>query len=493
MTRQNNRDDVELVEWIRKLLICMLIVKQAIRTGFTISLNGWEYLYCKMSKLCTVERSIQCELVCCAYTSLLFGLLLNGTVIGDEVSRDSQVHQFTSQHFLVHTDLSTEKVRDLIDQLEKTLGTITQYWGQSLPGRIEYYVVDNLSRWSFDQLPSQMSRTLLDKVGGVTWPEVSDEGTTKAIVFCAARTEVAVHEVIHAYCCQTFGRTGPDWYKEGMADLVRLHTEKERSVQCPREFIQFFHSQPLHTAHDIVTAGPFVTPLVEALDRLSFLDKTVESSIAAMPKKWGDVEDEILQRVKESYYRSWALCHFLTHNSNYSKCFRELGQSYIHGTQGNFSKTFALVKEQLEFEFRFFLERLEPGFRVDLCRWNWKKVFRSISRGTQHSTIVRAAAGYQPTGCLLEKGKTYTYHATGKWRTTSDSLQVTAAGNKLGNGCLVGVVLNDYRLTNEFSLGESGTMVATDSGQLYLRCWDQWSGLSDNRGVLFVNLSETEG
>ena len=52
----------------------------------------------------------------------------------------------------------------------------------------------------------------------------------KIVVFAAARPGVAEHEVVHAYCGQTFGTTGPLWYREGMAQLLTCGQDNDRTA-----------------------------------------------------------------------------------------------------------------------------------------------------------------------------------------------------------------------------------------------------------------------
>jgi hypothetical protein len=48
--------------------------------------------------------------------------------------------------------------------------------------------------------------------------------------------------------------------------------------------------------------------------------------------------------------------------------------------------------------------------------------------------------------------------------------------------------LSDYSLGKPFEIGAGGSFVADQTGQLYLRCRDDWHQLVDNDGGVSVRL-----
>lgn len=49
-------------------------------------------------------------------------------------------------------------------------------------------------------------------------------------------------------------------------------------------------------------------------------------------------------------------------------------------------------------------------------------------------------------------------------------------------GQLVGVLFNDYELSEPFAIPADGSFVAPGEGQLFLRCEEAWNRLADNKG-----------
>jgi hypothetical protein len=204
---------------------------------------------------------------------------------------------------------------------------------------------------------------------------------------------------------------------------------------------------------------------------------------------WTAKDAELVRLAEEHYVRSWALCHMLLCNPNYATRFRTLGDSYITKGQDSFDNAFASVTAEIAFEYAFFLEHMDVGYRVDLCRWDWEKRFQTLgSRGAANSRV-DAARGYQASGLTVVAGQSYAYATIGSWGTTAEGSLTSADGGANGSGRMVAVVLDAFRLGEPFELGNQGKFVAPNSGNLYLRCRDDWNQLHDNRGAIQVRFT----
>lgn len=416
------------------------------------------------------------------------------TLIAQAAAVDSGVHQrdYTSQKIRLRTDVEPDQAKRMLRRMEKTLRRISSYWRSPLKGSIECYVVEDMKRWPENSFPNPSARALIQFVGGVTLTKMqvdSRKSELKAIVYATSAPGVVEHEVVHAYCFQTFGKHGPDWYKEGMADVAGRLADPRSATRCPMEITSYLRGQTFRPVDEIVSSGPFTQPLIDIKNRLTRVTKdSVETYLAPSLSVWGAPEDEILQEVQSAYRWSWALCHFLVHSPNYSQRFRAYGQGHLDGSEIPFSKWFADVRNQLDFEFDFFVGHSRPGYRVELCNWDWTVPWSSLKERAIRNASVRAAAGYQATGCSVSPGETYHYRTLGSCCLSQDGAGVTAAGDRSGRGKLVAVVMQDYKLSEEIELGESGSFSVPSSGHLYLRCRDDWGSLADNSGGLRVRL-----
>jgi len=359
-----------------------------------------------------------------------------------------------SRHFLVHTDFSLDEANRLVAQLETLLSLISTYWGRPMQGVIECYVVRDLDTFpvaGMDLIGIRAIRT----VGGMTVMRTSTDGMrylARSVVYADARLEVVQHEVVHAYCHHAFGRIGPVWYSEGMAELARYWTEGDRAVRADGREIKYLRENPPKT-------------LAEAL-----------SPHQTSGDSW------------QNYASRWALCHFLAHAPNYSSQFQSLGRGLLTGRDVVFEQTYGATARELSFEYLFFLEHIAPGCRVDLYAWEWSKEFASLRSGRVMSTTITAGRGWQPSGLTVRSGVKYQYVATGTSRIAGESRDVDADGDDRGRGRLVGVLLNNYQLGAEFELGVEGSLQSPLGGNLYLRCRNAWNQLAADSGGLSVKL-----
>jgi hypothetical protein len=369
---------------------------------------------------------------------------------------------YKSAHFELHTDLPPKEARALLDRLEVMLGLVSKYWRQPLAGTIECYVVQDLANWPAGALhPAGRAKVADD--AGITLVETLNLGpqtiAAKAVVYAVHHRGTPEHEAVHAYCGQTFGRMGPLWYSEGMAELGNYWRPGDSSVRCPDYVIDHLRSSRPKPLREI---------LGEDVDR---------------PGKPAAVTGDSWQ----NYAWRWALCHLLDNNPNYAARFQALGLGYLTDQPVHFADAFGPMMRELAFEYRFFISHVANGYRVDLCRWNWNRAFTEPMDAAVTSRIA-ARCGWQPSGAQVSGEQWYDYRAAGTWRIVPDGEELTADGAGDGAGRLEGIVFNDFRLSEPFPLGAEGTFRPPGDGHLYLRCRDAWHELADNRGAMKVKI-----
>ncbi len=362
---------------------------------------------------------------------------------------------YHSAHFLVHTDLSAKDARALLGRLEIMLGLISKYWNHPPVGVIECYVVEDLSRWPEGSLDPDGRAKIAEKAG-VTKVESLSQGNrlvaAKAVVYAAIEHGNPQHEAVHAYCGQAFGTTGPLWYSEGMAEMGQYWVQNDPAVHCHPYVVEYIRASP-------------IKPLSEILS----------DRIGTTGDSW------------QNYAWRWALCHLLENNPNYSARFRALGTGYLNGQRIDFGEMFGAMLPEIAFEYRFFIRHLDQGYRVDLCSWDWKHKFRELRAGSATARVA-ANRGWQPSGAILEGGKTYRCMASGTWQTSKDGPSVSADGADDGAGRLEGVMFQEFVLGEPIALAADGTFKAPSDGRLYLRCRDEWNRLADNKGTVNVKI-----
>ncbi len=367
---------------------------------------------------------------------------------------------YTSAHFQVFTDLSEEKSNELLERLETMLKLVSGYWGKPLRKPIRMFVVDNFENWGVDDL-SKMDASGLASIrsgGGLTITRVQGYQNgpkidADAIVYATSKHGTPQHEAVHAYCGITFGETGPVWYSEGMAEVGKYWKVGEKGVTTDPYVIQYLKSKE-------------PKPLIEIVNNP--LETTGDS--------W------------QNYAWRWTLCHLLGFNENYTQRFKPLGISLLAGNNSNFEKVYGAQAEEIEFEYKLFLKDMEPGYRCDLCSWDWKTRFKGISAKAQVVSNIAANKGWQASRLNVQQGIEYAINTDGEWKVSQDSDELLAAGDANGNGKLIGIIFTNYELSEPFELGSVDTFTPPASGKLYLRCKDNWGELSDNSGSIKASI-----
>jgi hypothetical protein len=397
---------------------------------------------------------------------------------------------YRSANLSLYTDLSEPEAHAVLERLETTLHALNNYWRRPLRGTIQCYVVQHLEAWNDRELPHPMARILIGRIGGAAFRcagDASEPGHNRIVVLASAAPGVVDHEVVHAYCGQTFGTTGPLWYREGMAQLMTSPLEMARGIDLPPETLECLTSGPKRTLADVVSGDKSLQKLCDSLEAKSAAHNGL---IGLIPdNEWKDTDVQSLLDIKRTYAWSWLACYLLENNPNYRARFRAMGQDFLANEENTFGKRFDPLAKQLTFEYEFTVAHLAPGYRVDLCAWDWEKRFRPLVGARPVRARVEAARGYQASGLLLSAGQAYTFEASGSWTTGAHDRPITADGSVHGAGRLEAVVLRDYQLSEPFLLGERGSFSAPCDGQLYLRCRDNWSELGDNEGSVLVTLS----
>ncbi len=364
--------------------------------------------------------------------------------------------EYRSKNFVMRTDLPKDQATSLLEKLETMLGLISKYW--AVPNRqpLECYVIADLKKWPANSIDPRAMESLQAK-SGVTLADIKrlrNQTAVRAISYSTASKTIAQHEAVHAYCYTAFGTCGPQWYAEGMAEMGAMWIEGETRVTAPRYRTEFLRRSERKSIKDI-TQGQ-----------------------TGKIGSW------------ETYSWRWALCHLLANNKNYAQRFRPLGMALLTRKRGSFRSTYGKYLKELEFEYNFFLDRIQPGFDVAACSWDWNTRFRKLKPGKVNKTIVRASVGWQATGVEVVAGQIYKIETDGKWRIEKGGAELTAAGDKTRKGgVLEAVTLSKYQLGEAFELGASGTFTARESGDLYLRCRDSWGNITDNEGQIVVSLS----
>ena len=382
----------------------------------------------------------------------------NAKTKGSRDELPSGIREYSSNNFALRTDLSADAANELLDRLEKMLARVSKYYGKPNSQIIEMNVVHDRMRWPANSIPKEAMNSILED-GGITFSVTLTQhsglgekqvAAAKSIVWAVSERGVPQHEAVHAYCHQNFGRTGPTWYAEGMAELGQYWREKDDSIQIHDEVMKYLKNSQPKDLLEITSPG----------------QNTGDS--------W------------RNYAWRWALCHLLSTNPNYAPRFKPLGMALLNDHRTSFEDVYGPMLKEISFEYLFFLKHMNQGYRSDLCAWDWKTKFQRLKGTVTTQVKVVANRGWQASRVMVKEGDTISFTATGEWEFRKGDSKVGPDGDETGRGRLQGVLFTDYRLSEPFDLGAVGEYKAQTDGNLFVRCRDDWCEIADNQGAVTV-------
>jgi hypothetical protein len=374
-------------------------------------------------------------------------LLQKYAYLSDENEAEPRVVKLPN--FMLMTDMSPLQVKVLGVKLEAMHQVVERYYRRGPRERIVGQVVADDASWQ---------EFATNGVGGY---RIDDFAGNAMVMKTNDDHDVVLRSAFHAFCKSTFGHSGPQWYCDGMSLMANFWQMSEKGVTVTPEVIAFLRSNPPQSLGEVIDMDD---------------DNQTASGGSGDVQKWRDKA------------ASWALCYMMIHNANYSKDFRKWGVAVMMGHADTFQLRFGDRMDQIAFEYRQMLSRLEIGYREDLCEWDWKTPAKKLHGSDMVESAVDARSGWQATRVELVEGETYEFVAQGQWQVgpDEDACSADGADGANGEGRLLGAIYEGFQLSQPISMGTRGKFTARGNGQLFLRCADQWNDIEDNKGRLKV-------
>ncbi|HEY1603054.1 MAG TPA: hypothetical protein VGG64_25850 [Pirellulales bacterium] len=403
------------------------------------------------------------------------------SIVDDAQLQGAGIRKLVGSHITLYTDLPAgPDVDPLVTDFDQAYPQWCEYFGASQRGTQSWratacLMADKQKFLKVGLLPRNLPKFLHGYFrGDRIW--IYDQESDYY------RRHLLLHEGTHAFMAALLGSCGPPWYKEGMAELLATHSQKNDRVTLdafPADADDFVGWGRVRLVHEAIAAG-----------RRLKMDDVLEYQ--------ADAHTEL-----EPYGWCWAVAAFLDGHPRYRERFRQLA---THVGAGNFNRQvldrFANDWPQLDEEWQLFADRLEYGY--DLQREAID--FRPGVPLPREGKTVRIAAdrGWQSSGIELEAGRTYRLRASGSYQIAkgerpwlSDPGGVTI---RYWEGRPLGVLLaavhpepfdsrSDSALLSPTIIGQEATLQPTATGTLYLRVNDSPAELADNAGTLEVRVS----
>ena len=361
-----------------------------------------------------------------------------------------------STHFAFMSDISDRQAQVILDKLETMVGLLTAYFGRGPTGAVEGFVVRDLNGWPNGLLTEPAGIAKIQEEAGVCF-SMSLGNKRRAVLYSCDDHGVIQHECTHGFCTLAFGSTGPTWLAEGVAEMGNYWKAGQRAVDVDPIVISY---------------------LQQATPKRKLLEIAIPGRVNS--GTWQD------------YTWRWALCHLLANNPNYAPRFKPLAIALMEKQPGvTFAAVYGPVAPQISFEYNLFLNAVGNGYRADLCAWQWNEKFMPLRGERRKEKKIQAAYGWQASGIQFEQGLSYDIAAVGEWKIAQDGSDYDADGDEDGRGQLVGILFNDFQLSDPFPIGKRKRLVAPADGLLFLRCQEDWNKLADNSGELTLHFRRT--
>ncbi|MDX1965003.1 MAG: hypothetical protein SFX18_17790 [Pirellulales bacterium] len=304
------------------------------------------------------------------------------------------------------------------------------------------------------------------------------------------RRHLLLHEGTHLFQFDIARINSPPWYTEGVAELLATHLWEDDQLR-----------------------GKYFPRDARELSKWGRIEMVQEELARDRGLSWAELQNFQSRDFgrNSSYGWAWHVAAVLDNHPRYQRLFRK-----FHTAAQN--RDFAATWKSA-------FEKWEPQLAADMqiftrdavYQYDWQRTAvefkpgRSFPAGKRRATVtVRADAGWQNSGVILEQGQSYQINAEGefilrtvepKWTARANGITIQYHhGRPLGE--LQGAIWNDsarqpaseavgaHPLTflTPMSIGERATLIAPRGGTLFFKLNDSAAELADNSGGVQVEI-----
>lgn len=307
------------------------------------------------------------------------------------------------------------------------------------------------------------------------------------------REHLVIHEMIHSFSTTTLGNAGPNWFAEGLAELLGMHRQNESPIQLgwmPTDKKEVPFCGRIREIHDAAARG-------EA--------RSFEEALHPSQADYGS---------NAIYYWSWALAWFLENNPDTHDAFHamipllEKEMTYDEFTE-TFLKSLGDKRSKIEKQWLMFVADLEYGYVLGPSLFE-----TSTGKALEEKTVqkIHADRNWQNTGIHVRKGDKIRIRSKGRfelYQSENETFESEPNGITIRYvsdaplGVLQAVILTDTEeITSEIMNDrQTGTFYAPIlagtrcvitvpfDGTLLLRLNDLSTNREKNRGEALVELT----
>lgn len=410
---------------------------------------------------------------------LLFASFADAQAQQAEALSAAGIRTLESKHITLHTDLPSQPA---VDELPKVFDLAIDQWATFFhvePGMLDRWRVvaclmrDKQRFIDYRLLPRSLPPFLhgFQRVNQIWIHEQPSD---------YYRRHLLLHEGTHAVMNRIFGRVGPGWYREGMAELLSTHKFEDGKL-----LLGYF---------------PKDKGKVKMWGRVKIIKDDIRNQkVRSIPEIVRTTDPAFLN--VESYAWSWALLTFGHNHRKFAPLFQQLQKEMYLSTDGvtkQFRTSYFANKTELDAAWNLFLHHLDYGYDSS-AEW----IDRSLAQVPLGDDVVTARVdvthGWQATGYVIPQNATINIIATGRFEVAeqpkpwiSEPQGVTIEYyQRRPLGMLLAVIDDDpsgQGFTRPVAIGRAGKLTANRRGPLYLRINERADRMQDNYGHVDVQV-----
>ncbi len=307
------------------------------------------------------------------------------------------------------------------------------------------------------------------------------------------RRHLLLHEFTHAYMLAIPQFNVPVAYLEGMAELFGTHHPGTKNRYelgvVPRNRSDYRGHDRLFLMRRDVAARPIPLPLDIA--------------------QWPNANFRLFN---ESYAWAWGTCLFFDKHPRTRDRFHKFAQSLSSSTWNDFEEQLKPDLSEIMTEWQLFASEAWEGFDFDRMAIEFRdgtplSELNAVVKGKPFSIAIHADQGWQSSGVLVEKGRSYSLTATGQftladkpkpWISEAEGITFRYHNSRPLGRLLAAIRIPEpaedapESMLKTTSLGATGRLEAAVTGTLYLRLNDHPAELADNTGQVNVEIRFAE-
>lgn len=298
------------------------------------------------------------------------------------------------------------------------------------------------------------------------------------------RRHLLLHEGTHWFMNRKYGRSGPPWIMEGMAELLGTHRWEDGELQLgiiPQTKTDVPYWGRISLIQDQLTEG--IAPSLESILRYG----------------------PTAHRQVEAYAWSWAAVVFLKNHPHTSKAFEALLARPMRGDSEMNRWLFGTLKTRwpkLRQDWSAFLSDLEYGYDPSRGIFQMSDESAWLKPG-ESSLTVQADRTWQGTGWVVKEGQRIKVNASGMysvgdypapWETTAAGVTLEYYRSQPLGKLLVALGAPEAKELSftppleVIAVGNGLEFDASRTGELFFRINESNGGLHDNSGTVEVTI-----